>query len=97
MKEVRLALIYYAIAKKFVYKFVKNDKKKITIECLKKQNTGYAWRFHASPVPHSNSIAIKIFNLLHIYGEDMGTDGYMRALRKFIAAIMHNILKHCPT
>jgi len=27
VKEVRLALIYYAITKKFVYKFVKNDKK----------------------------------------------------------------------
>jgi len=34
--EVRLALIYYTIAKKFVYKFVKNDKKRITVEGLKK-------------------------------------------------------------
>ena len=31
LKEVRLILIYYAIAKKFVYKFVKNNKKRITI------------------------------------------------------------------
>jgi len=27
VKEMRLALIYYAIDKKFIYKFVKNDKK----------------------------------------------------------------------
>jgi len=27
VKKIRLALIYYAITNKFVYKFVKNDKK----------------------------------------------------------------------
>jgi len=35
VKKVRLAMIYYSIAKKFVYKFVKNNKTRISIECSK--------------------------------------------------------------
>ena len=96
MKEVRLALIYYAIAKKFVHKFVKNDKKRITVEWLKKQKTSCTWRLHASPVTHITSFAIKIFNLVHTWGGDIGADGHQKVSRKFIASIQQNILKHRP-
>ena len=88
MKNVRLALIYYAIAKKFVYKFVKNNKKRITVECLKKQDTGCAWRFHALMITHNTIFATKTFNPVHTYSGDMGTDGHQRALRKFVASIL---------
>ena len=64
---------------------------------LKKQDTSLAWRFHASPVTHNTRFAIKTFNLVQTYGGDMGTDGYRRALRKFVPSILQNILKHCPT
>ena len=97
VKSVRLALIYYAIAKKFVYKFVKNNKKRITVECLKKQDTGYAWRFHTLMITHNTIFATKTFNPVHTYSGDMGTDGHRRASRKFVASILQNILKYRPT
>jgi len=97
VKEVKLALIYYAIVKKFVYKFVKNDKARISVECLKKEDTGCAWRLYTSRMTHNTRFAIKIHNHDHTCGGDMGTDGHNRASRKWVASIVQNILKHHPT
>ena len=36
-KEVRLALIYYYTTKKFVCEFVKNEKTRVTVECIHKR------------------------------------------------------------
>ena len=94
MKEVRLALIYYSIVKKFDYKFVKNDKIRINVECSKKKDIGCAWRLYASMMTHNTRFAIKIQNLDHTCGGDMGTDGYKRTSRKWVTFIVQNILKH---
>jgi len=76
---------------------VKNNKKRITVECLKKQDTGCAWRFHALMITHNTIFATKTFNPVHTYSGDMGTDGHRRASRKFVASILQNILLHRPT
>jgi len=94
---VRLALIYYSIAEKIVYKFVKNDKTRIHIECSKKEDTCCAWRLYASRMTYNTRFAIKIYNLDRTFGGDMGTDWHMRASRKCVAFIIQNILKHRPT
>jgi len=41
MKKVKLALIYYYIVKKFMYDFVKKDKRRITVNAQRK-TTGCA-------------------------------------------------------
>jgi len=97
MNEVRLALIYYSIVKKFVYDFVKNDKRRIIVKCSKKEKTGCAWKLHASPMTHTTRFAIKTFNSVHTCGENMGTNGHKRASRIWGSAILQTILKHRPT
>jgi len=81
MKKVRLTLIYYSITKKFVYKFMQNDKIRINVECSKK-DTSCTWRVYASRMTHNIRFAIKIHNHDHTNGGDMGTDGHRRASRK---------------
>jgi len=46
---------------------------------------------------HCTKFTIKIFNLVHICGRDMGIAEHMRTSRKFIAFILRTILKHHPT
>ena len=54
-------MIYYSVAKKFVYVFVKNDKKRIIVECEHNKNKGCTWRVHASLTTHTATFTIKIF------------------------------------
>jgi len=88
--------MYYSIAKKIVYNFVNKAKRRITVECLKK-DADCAWRLHISMTTHNTRFAIKIFRPIHIRGGDMGTDEHERASRKFVASILQTILKHHPT
>ena len=74
--EVRLARIYYSIAKKCIYDFVKNGKRRITVKCSKKETTGYAWKLHASLMIHTTRFVIKHFNHVHTCGGDMSIDGH---------------------
>jgi len=41
-----------------VYAFVKNDKKKVTVECEHKKDKVCVWRLFASPISH-RTFAIK--------------------------------------
>ena len=51
-KEVRLALIYYYTTKKFVYEFMKNEKTRVTVECIHKKDKYCTWRLHTSSMTH---------------------------------------------
>ena len=96
MKDVRLTLIYYSIAKKFIYKFVQNDRTRISVECSMK-DTCCTWRLYATTMIHSTRFAIKIHNPNHTYGGDTGIDGHRRASMKWVASSIQNILKNRPT
>ena len=47
-KEVIFMLIFYSIVKKFLYTFVKNDRKRVTVECVHRKDKICKWRLHAS-------------------------------------------------
>ncbi|CAB4263304.1 unnamed protein product [Prunus armeniaca] len=44
--EFRIKLCTYAFEKKFKFVYVKNDLKRVTAECVNKQNEGCPWRVH---------------------------------------------------
>ena len=80
-KEDRLALIYHSIAKKFVYAFVKNDRKRVIVACEHKKDKGCPWRLQASPLTHSMKLVIKTFNRVHTCGTGTGINGHKRAYK----------------
>ena len=75
-KEVKLVLISYLIAKKFVYK------KMVIVECKHKKDKCGIWRLHAFPMTHITTFAIKIFIEVYTCYTRMGTDGHKKVSQK---------------
>jgi len=80
-----------------MYKFVKNDRKRVTVACEHKKDKGGAWRLHASPMTHTMTFSIKAFNGVHTRGTGMDSDGHKRASRKWVASLLQMQLKQCST
>ena len=82
VKEVRMALSYYSITKKFVYMFMKNEKTRVKIRCTKEVR--YMLRMESLGITedHTSRFAIKTFSSVHICGGYMATDGHKRASMK---------------
>ena len=58
-KEVRMALIYYSIAKKFAFNYVNNEPKRIRASCMFRKETKCPWLLFASPLRNVATFAIK--------------------------------------
>ncbi|XP_020245440.1 uncharacterized protein LOC109823573 [Asparagus officinalis] len=96
VNELRLALQYYSMAKKFDYEFVKNEPKRIRVCCRYKETYGCPWMLFASPVKYGKRIEIKRFVNEHSCGQHANNSGQSRASRKFIAAQLRPVLKARP-
>ncbi|XP_020272593.1 uncharacterized protein LOC109847765 [Asparagus officinalis] len=94
--ELRLALQYYSMAKKFEYEFVKNDPKHIRVCCRYKETYGCPWMLFAAPVKNDKRMEIKRFVNEHSCGQHSNLSGQSRASRKFIAAQLRPVLKARP-
>ncbi|XP_020263270.1 uncharacterized protein LOC109839249 [Asparagus officinalis] len=94
--ELRLALQYYSIAKKFEYEFVKNEPKRIRVCCRYKETYGCPWMLFAAPVKNDKRMEIKRFVNEHSCGQHSSLSGQSRASRKFIAAQLRPVLKARP-
>ncbi|XP_020262552.1 uncharacterized protein LOC109838530 [Asparagus officinalis] len=94
--ELRLALQYYSIAKKFEYEFVKNEPKRIRVCCRYKETYGCPWMLYAAPVKNDKRMEIKRFVNEHSCGQHSSLSGQSRASRKFIAAQLRPVLKARP-
>ncbi|XP_020270552.1 uncharacterized protein LOC109845694 [Asparagus officinalis] len=95
-KEVRMALIYYSIAKKFAFKYVNNEPKRIRASCMFREETNCPWLFFASPLSHVSTFAIKKFVPQHTCGQHNSTAGHFRASRRWIASMLQSIMKRRP-
>ncbi|XP_020271073.1 uncharacterized protein LOC109846259 [Asparagus officinalis] len=82
--DLRLALQYYSMAKKFDYDFVKNEPKRIQVICRYKETYGCPWMLFASPVKNEKRIEIKSLS------------GQSRASRRFVAEQLRPVLKVRP-
>jgi hypothetical protein len=92
----RLALIYFSIAKRFSYKFIKNERTRVRVLCKHRNNTGCAWLIHASPMRHSTTFSIKTYVSTHTCGRNSINAADARASRKWIATLYKPVLKSRP-
>ncbi|XP_020272469.1 uncharacterized protein LOC109847650 [Asparagus officinalis] len=95
-KELRLALLYYSMAKKFEYLFAKNEPKRIRVFCRFKEAQNYPWMLFASPTQNENRLEIKTFVDNHTCGNFGNNAGQSRASRQFIATQVLPTLKVRP-
>ncbi|XP_020243324.1 uncharacterized protein LOC109821556 [Asparagus officinalis] len=95
-KELRLALLYYSMAKKFEYEFGKNEPKRIRVFCWFKAAKNCPWMLFASPPKNDNRLEIKKFVDNHSCGQHDNNAGQSRASRRFIATQLQPTLKVRP-
>ncbi|XP_020262751.1 uncharacterized protein LOC109838739 [Asparagus officinalis] len=95
-KELRLALLYYSMAKKFEYEFGKNEPKRIRVFCRFKAAKNCPWMLFASPPKNDNRLEIKRFVDNHSCGQHGNNAGQSRASRRFIATQLQPTLKVRP-
>ncbi|XP_020262515.1 uncharacterized protein LOC109838487 [Asparagus officinalis] len=91
--EVRLALQYYSIAKRFEYDFYHNEQRHIRVYCRFKHTHGCPWMLFASPLRNLSIMSIKNFESTHTCGQHGENAGNLRASRKFIASQIQAVLK----
>ncbi|XP_020258605.1 uncharacterized protein LOC109835015 [Asparagus officinalis] len=94
--EVRLALQYYSIAKRFDYNFYHNEQRRIRVYCRFKHTYGCPWMLFASPLRNSSIMSIKNFYPTHTYGQHGANAGNSRASRKFITGQIQAVLNVRP-
>ncbi|XP_020266052.1 uncharacterized protein LOC109841498 [Asparagus officinalis] len=94
--DLRLALQYYSMAKKFDYDFVKNEPKRIRVICRYKEMYVCPWMLFASPVKNKKRIEIKRFVNEHSCGQHTSLSGQSRASRRFVAEQLRPVLKVRP-
>ncbi|XP_020242923.1 uncharacterized protein LOC109821142 [Asparagus officinalis] len=95
-KELRLALLYYSMAKKFEYLFAKNEPKRIRVFCRFKEAQNCPWMLFASPTQNENRLEIKTFVDNHTCGNFGNNACQSRASRQFIATQVLPTLKVRP-
>ncbi|XP_020258705.1 uncharacterized protein LOC109835121 [Asparagus officinalis] len=95
-KELRLALLYYSMAKKSEYLFAKNELKRIRVVCRFKKAQNYPWMLFASPTQNEIRLEIKTFVEKHTCGNHGNNTGQSRASRQFIATQVLPMLKVRP-
>ncbi|XP_020243075.1 uncharacterized protein LOC109821299 [Asparagus officinalis] len=95
-KELRLALLYYSMAKKFEYLFAKNEPKRNRVFCRFKEAQNCSWMLFASPTQNENRLEIKTFVDNHTCGNFGNNAGQSRTSRQFIATQVLPTLKVRP-
>ncbi|XP_020270611.1 uncharacterized protein LOC109845751 [Asparagus officinalis] len=96
VNDLRLALQYYSMAKKFDYDFVKNEPKRIRVICRYKETYGCPWMLFASPVKNEKRIKIKRFVNEHSCRQHTNLSGQSRASCRFVAEQLRLVLKVRP-
>ncbi|KAJ6844182.1 uncharacterized protein M6B38_291310 [Iris pallida] len=92
VKEFRGELCKYAIAKGFVYKFVKNETARVTVKCT---GENCPWRIHASETSRKQKFVIKKMHNVHTCGGN-GKYGQRKATRQWLTSIIKEKLQTTP-
>lgn len=89
----RDALHKYAIAKGFMYKFIKNDGPRITVRCTVKE---CPWRIYASKSSDKQELIIKKMNDNHTCGRESSRERNRLATQSWIASVIKDKLRETP-
>ncbi|KAF3784423.1 hypothetical protein EJ110_NYTH30156 [Nymphaea thermarum] len=91
--EFREALRKYAIAKNFGYKFVQNDRRRVTAKC---KGEGCSWRIHGSRVSTTKIIKIRVFKDVHTCERNVETQSHPHVTRFWIANVIKKKVQEDP-
>ncbi|XP_031477199.1 uncharacterized protein LOC116248507 [Nymphaea colorata] len=92
--DFRESLRKYAIAKNFGYKFVQNDRGRVTAKC---KGEGCPWRIHASRVSTTKIIKVRVFKDVHTCDRIFGTQSHPPHVTRFwIADAVKKKLQDIP-
>ncbi|CAL9178687.1 unnamed protein product [Musa hybrid cultivar] len=92
-KAFRDALHKYAIANSFMYRFIKNDRSRVTAECTIE---GCPWRIHASRSSAKQEFMIKKINDTHTCGKELSKESRRLASQRWVASIIKDKLRETP-
>ncbi|KAG0488869.1 hypothetical protein HPP92_007680 [Vanilla planifolia] len=92
-KEFREALHKYAIAKGFVYKFIKSEGPRVTVVCSAKD---CPWRIHASKSSANQDFTIKKMNDTHICERENSKQSHRLATQSWVASVIKEKLRQTP-
>lgn len=92
-RALREALHKYAIANRFVYRFVKNESLRLTAECTVE---GCPWRIHASRSPGQQDFIIKKWIETHTCGRQADKERNRLANQRWVASVIKDKLRESP-
>lgn len=92
-KAFRDALHKYAIAHSFMYRFVKNDRSRVTAECTVED---CPWRIHASRTSPKQNFMIKTINSIHTCGKELSKQSHRLASQRWVASVIKDKLRDTP-
>ncbi|PKA57207.1 ubiquitin-conjugating enzyme E2 S [Apostasia shenzhenica] len=92
-KEFREALHKYAIAKGFVYKFIKSEGPRVTVVCSAKD---CPWRIHASKSSANQDFTIKKMNDTHTCERENSKQSHRLATQSWVASVIKEKLRETP-
>ena len=93
MADLKLACHNFAVANTFEYKFIKADKKRLTIRC---KNEKCPWRLHASIIGISPQVMIRTFEEKHVCYGIIGS-GHKNVSAKSIASKIKDKVRVNPS
>ncbi|XP_058102740.1 uncharacterized protein LOC131246535 [Magnolia sinica] len=91
--DFRDALRRFAIAKGFIFTYIKNESTRVTAKC---KAEGCPWRVHASRLSTMQKFKIKKINNVHTCGGGVGKDGHPHATRRWVASIIKDKVRDMP-
>ncbi|KAI0496403.1 hypothetical protein KFK09_022719 [Dendrobium nobile] len=92
-KEFREVLHKYAIAKGFVYKFIKSEGPRVTVVCSAKD---CPWRIHASKSSANQDFTIKKMNDVHTCERENSKQSHRLATQSWVASVIKEKLRDTP-
>lgn len=92
-KEFREVLHKFAIAKGFVYKFIKSEGPRVTVVCSAKD---CPWRIHASKSPANQEFTIKKMNDTHTCERENSKQSHRLATQSWVASVIKEKLRDVP-
>lgn len=92
-KDFREVLHKYAIAKGFVYKFIKSEGPRVTVVCSGKD---CPWRIHASKSSANQEFTIKKMNDIHTCERENSKQSHRLATQSWVASVIKEKLRDIP-
>ncbi|ONK76627.1 uncharacterized protein A4U43_C03F30310 [Asparagus officinalis] len=92
-RAFRDALKKYAIAKNFMYKFIKNEGPRISVRCAEDE---CPWRIYASKNSNKHELTIKKFNDTHTCEREGNREHNKLATQGWIASLIKDKLRETP-